>query len=147
MTSSAEVTARVVVPRAPSEVWDAVVDWPGQSRWMVGTRVTGGHGLGAQVLARTALGPIGFTDSMVITHWDPPRRWVVRHTGRLVRGLGIFAVSPAASGSEFRWTEQLQLPFAAAGRLGWRIIRPLAQAGMDASLRRFACLVSQRDPR
>jgi hypothetical protein len=31
---------------------------------------------------------------------------------------------------------------AAAGRWGWRLARPLAQRGMDLSLRRFARLVT-----
>jgi hypothetical protein len=34
-------------------------------------------------------GPAGFTDTMKITEWDPPRRCVVRHTGRAVRGTGV----------------------------------------------------------
>jgi hypothetical protein len=54
----------------------------------------------------------------------------------------VFEVVPAGAGSEFRWTEQLELPLAAAGRWGWRLARPLAQRGMDLSLRRFARLVT-----
>jgi len=79
---------------------------------------------------------------MVVSEWDPPRRCVVRHTGRVVRGAGIFEVAPSGAGAEFRWAEQLDLPLAAAGRLGWPLVRPLAQRGMDASLRRFARLVA-----
>jgi carbon monoxide dehydrogenase subunit G len=136
-----EISSRIEVPAAPEKVWRAVVDWPGQRRWMLGTRVQGGHGLGAEVTARTGAGPLAFTDTMVITDWDPPRRCVVRHTGRVVRGDGIFEVTPRGTGSEFRWTELLDLPFGDAGRLGWRLVRPLAQRGMDTSLRRFARLV------
>ncbi len=129
------------MPATPEEVWRAVVDWPGQHRWMIGTRVHGGHGLGATVVARTGTGPLGFTDTMVISEWNPPLRCVVRHTGRVVRGAGIFEVTPRGTGREFRWTEQLDLPLAAVGRLGWPLVRPLAQRGMDASLRRFARLL------
>jgi len=50
-------------------------------------------------------------------------------------------VTPRGTGCEFRWTERLDLPFGDAGRLGWRLVRPLAQRGMDTSLRRFARLV------
>jgi len=88
------------------------------------------------------MGPIGFTDTMVIAHWDPPRRCVVQHTGRIICGVGIFEVAQYRADSEFRWSGQLQLPLAAAGRLGWRVVRPLAQSGMDVSLRRFARPVS-----
>lgn len=136
-----EISSRIVVSAPPEEVWRAVVDWAGQRRWMLGTRVHGGHGLGATVVARTGIGPLALTDTMVISDWDPPHRCVVRHTGRVVRGAGIFEVTPRGPGCEFRWTEQLDLPLAAVGRLGWRLARPLAQRGMDISLRRFARLM------
>ena len=141
MTTRVEISSRIVVPATPEHVWQAVVDWAGQHRWMLGTRVHGGHGLGATVVARTGIGPLGFTDTMVVSEWDPPRRCVVRHTGRVVRGDGVFEVTPRGTGCEFRWTERLDLPFGDAGRLGWRLVRPLAQRGMDTSLRRFARLV------
>ena len=65
---------------------------------------------------------------------------MVEHTGRAVRGAGVFEVVQAGAGSELRWTERLELPFAMASRWGWRLVRPLAQRGMDLSLRRFARL-------
>jgi carbon monoxide dehydrogenase subunit G len=142
VSTRVEVTARIQVPVPPDQAWRAVVDWPGQGRWMLATRVHGGHGLGARVVARTGLGPLGFTDTMVITEWEPPHRCVVRHTGRVVRGAGVFEVVPAAAGSEFRWTERLELPLAAAGRWGWRLARPLARRGMQVSMRRFARLAA-----
>jgi hypothetical protein len=109
--------------------------------------VHGDHGQGARVVARTGIGPVGFTDTMVITEWEPPRRCVVRHTGRAIRGAGVFEVVPAGAGSEFRWTERLDLPLGAAGRWGWRLAKPLAQRGMDLSLRRFARFVAPDAPR
>lgn len=138
MSRRVEVTARVYLPQPAQRVWQAVVDWPAQEQWMPGTRVRGGHGVGASVVARTGIGPAAFTDTMVITGWDPPRRCVVRHTGRLVRGDGIFEVVPLGGGSEFWWTERLELPLGAAGRAGWRVIGPLAQWGLTVALRRFA---------
>jgi carbon monoxide dehydrogenase subunit G len=142
VSTRVEVSARIQVPVPPDRAWRAVVDWPGQGRWMLATRVHGGHGLGARVVARTGVGPVGFTDTMEITQWEPPHRCVVRHTGRVVRGAGVFEVLPAGAGSEFRWTERLELPLAVVGRWGWRLARPLAQRGMDLSLRRFARLVA-----
>jgi carbon monoxide dehydrogenase subunit G len=146
MITQVAITSRIVLPVPPEQAWQAVVDWPRQGEWMLATRVRGGQGHGAQVVARTGIGPVGFTDTMVITHWEPPRRCVVEHTGRVVRGAGVFEVVPAGAGSELRWTEQLELPFAAAGRWGWRAVRPLAQRGMDLSLRRFARLVGDAGP-
>jgi carbon monoxide dehydrogenase subunit G len=140
------VASRVVVPAAPDQVWQAVVDWSGQHRWIIATRVYGGQGPGATVVGRTGIGPLGFTDTMVITSWEPPRRCVLHHSGPLVRGDALFEVTPAGAGSQFSWTEQLQLPMAAAARLAWPVIRPLLQRGMNMSLRRFARLFPPGGP-
>jgi hypothetical protein len=66
---------------------------------------------------------------------------VVRHTGRLVRGSGIRG-DPRRGGAEFRWTEDLELPLPLTlGRLAGLAIRPIAEASLAASLRRFARLL------
>jgi hypothetical protein len=82
----------------PQTAWDVVMDWERQSRWMLLTRVwaTGqdGTGVGGGVAARTSVGAIGFTDVMVITHWDPPRECTVKHLGKIVRGTGTFTITP-----------------------------------------------------
>ena len=143
MATPFDITARVTVAADPARVWQAAVDWPGQRRWILATTVTGGQGVGAQVTGRTGLGPAGFTDPMVITEWDPPRRCVLRHTGAVVRGTGVFEVTPDGTASEFRWSEHLELPLPpAAGRVVALLLRPLAQWGLDASLRRFARLLT-----
>ena len=138
-----DVAARVTVAAGPDRVWEAVVDWSGQHRWILATRVSGGQGVGAEVTGRTGFGPAGFTDQMVITEWDPPRRCVVRHTGRLVRGLGVFEVLPRGAATEFRWAEHLMLPLPpAAGRLAALVLAPLVRGGLALSLRRFARLLA-----
>jgi carbon monoxide dehydrogenase subunit G len=147
VSNRVEITARIRVPLPQERAWQAVVDWPRQGEWMLATRVRGGHGLGARVVARTGIGPVGFTDTMTIAEWQPPHRCVVRHSGRVVRGTGVFEVVPAGAGSEFRWTERLDLPLGVAGRWGWRLARPLAQRGMDLSLRRFARFAATGTPR
>jgi len=139
--SALEIVARVTVPADPERVWRAATDWSRQREWIWGTRVTGGHGVGAEVTGRTGIGPVGFTDTMVITEWDPPRRCVVQHTGRVVRGTGVFEVAGAGPRCEFRWGEYLDLPLPAAlGALAGALIRPVAAWGLRASLRRFARL-------
>jgi Polyketide cyclase / dehydrase and lipid transport len=138
MTAALEVTARVLVRADAEQVWRAAMDWPRQGEWMWGTQVRGGHGVGAEVTARTGIGPAAFTDTMVITEWDPPRRCVVRHTGRVVRGGGVFETRAIGPVCEFAWTEQLDLPGWLVGRVGRALVRPLAQWGLDMSLRRFA---------
>lgn len=141
MGSTIEIAARVTVPAGPEEVWRAAMDWSRQREWIWATRVTGGQGVGATVTGWTGIGPVGFTDTMVITEWDPPRRCVVQHTGRVVRGGGVFEIIGNGSPCEFRWIEDIELPRPAAlGRLAGLLIQPAAQWGLRASLRRFARL-------
>ena len=143
------IRAGVVVPASIEQAWELAVNWDRQREWILGTSVRGGHGLGARVTGRTGIGPVGFSDPMLITQWQPPRRCVVTHQGKLVRGAGIFEVLPCqanASGprSEFRWSEEIELPLPPAiGRtLATALIGPLARLGLGWSLRRFARLVS-----
>jgi len=145
MAAEVEITWRVAISADPERVWKAAVDWPSQHRWMWGTRVRGGHALGASVVARTSIGRAGFTDTMVITEWAPPRRCVLRHTGRVVRGLGILEVVGQAESCHLEWTERLQLPLGPVGRLGWPVVRPLVRWGLDSSLRRFKRLIEGAD--
>ena len=147
MPTPLRIAAQVTVDAEPGPVWRAAVDWPRQREWIWATRVSGGHGTGAEVTGWTGIGPIGFTDPMVITEWDPPRRCVLRHTGRLIRGTGTFEVMPRGHGSEFRWTEHVQLPVPPAiGALAARVITPIAGWGLRSSLRRFARLLDSPVP-
>lgn len=135
--------------QAPVEpVWAATTDWERQGEWMPGTRVRStvqdGRGVGGGIEAWTGIGPLGFLDTMVITAWDPPHRCVVRHTGRLVRGGGSFEVAEApGGGSTLTWTEELDLPGGALGRLGWRAIRPVARLTLARSLGKLAAAVEE----
>jgi len=143
MAEPAHVSVDVVVDAPPDVVWAAVVDWERQSDWMLGTTVrgtsAGGAGLGGGIEAFTGVGRLGFLDTMVITEWEPPWRCGVRHTGRVVRGTGLFEVLPLPGDrSRFVWSEDLDLPLGAVGRAGWPLARAALVAGVRASLRRFA---------
>ncbi len=140
---SAEITIDVIVGAPPEAVWDAVTDWPRQSEWMLGTTVRAtdhdGVGVGGGIEAFTGVGRLGFLDTMVITEWDPPRRCVVDHTGRVVRGLGVFEVFALPDGrSRFVWSEELDLPLGVLGRLGWPLVRPGFAWGVRRSLEALA---------
>ena len=79
--SRAELTVPVDVNAPAEAVWHTVTDWPGQGEWMLGTRVEvdgpgDGRHLGARLRAFTGVGPLGFTDTMEIVAWEPPRRLV-----------------------------------------------------------------------
>jgi hypothetical protein len=147
--SNAALTIDVDVDAPAAVTWAAVTAWARQGEWMLGTRVrvtdpgpdaaAPGHGVGAGLEAITGRGPLAFRDTMVVTGWDPPRRCEVRHTGRVVRGTGIFEVverGPAAS--RLVWTEELELPLGGLGSVGWRLLAPAFTAGVRHSLKRFA---------
>src|ERR1700754_1980224 len=100
---SCHAEASIDLRLEPQAAWDVVMDWDRQSRWMLLTRVWAteqdGAGVGGGVAARTSVGALGFTDDMVITHWDPPRECTVKHLGKVVRGTGTFTVTPTSIAS------------------------------------------------
>lgn len=151
MTARLTVTAGVVVRADQQRVWDLAVDWSRQREWMLVTRTEGGHGLGAKVTGRTGVGRrLQISDPMEITEWMPPRRCTVTHLGKVVRGHGVFEVLPRRDkgGSEFRWTERIELPVplpsALARLVTATLIGPITRLGLGWSLRRFARLVGSR---
>ena len=139
----AVLTAHVHVAAPADETFAAATDWPGQQEWVFATRVRPtlgtGHNLGDEIAARTGVGPLGFTDTMTITEWEPPRLCRVRHTGRLVRGIAVFDVrAETERSSVFTWTEDLELPFGRLGQLGFRLTEPVFRYFVQRSLDRFA---------
>lgn len=144
---SADLTVAVDVAAPVELVWRRVSDWEGQRDWVLGTRVevTSGDGrtVGSTLCATTGYGPAAFADTMDVTEFveGGPWRAVVWHTGRVVRGGGIFEVVELGPGrSRFLWTEQLDLPLGALGRAGWPLLRPFTRALLGLSCRRLARL-------
>ncbi|WP_324276254.1 hypothetical protein [Blastococcus brunescens] len=80
---------------------------------------------------------------MIITKWEPPRLVEVQHTGRLIRGPGIFVIEPRGEHSTLVWTERLYLPYGYLGVLGWFLVGPFARAGIRRSLARFAAVAAR----
>jgi uncharacterized membrane protein len=145
----AEVRSEVEIAAPAREVWDYVTDWPRQGEWIPFTRVEvltpGGsaRAVGGRFRAWTGLGRVGFWDPMTITAWeelpDGSARCEVLHRGRVVRGDGEFAVSSlGASRSRFSWWERLEVPAGVVGALGWRLLGPGMERGVDLALRRLA---------
>nr|WP_276606849.1 SRPBCC family protein [Nakamurella flava] len=134
----------VMTTADPEAAFAAIVDLAIQERWMVGTRLYPLAGdvdlpaVGARLAAFTGLGDVGFLDVMSVTEYDPPHRWVVRHDGAFVQGVGIFLVEAVDGRTRVTWIEDLQLPFGIIGRLGFPLVRPLARLGVWFSLQRLA---------
>lgn len=144
----------VIINADVETVFAAVVDWPAQSEWMLGTTVRAldgtGHGHGAELEAFTGIGRAGFLDTMTITRWEPPYRVDVLHTGNVVRGTGTMEVirllgtgsdGPGSERSRFVWSEDLDLPLGVVGRIGWPIAKFPFAFGVQRSLTKFARMV------
>ena len=147
MSTTVHLVVPVEVDAPAQRVWDAIVDWEAQGRWILGTRVRAtrgpGRAVGDRVTAVTGVGRFGVADEFEITGWDPPRVCTVRHLGRVVKGTGTFeVVSESPARSRFLWSEDLELPLGVVGRAGWPLVRPAFVAGVRRSLLRFADLVA-----
>jgi len=153
MAELAVTVLRVTVTAAasPERVFAVLTDWDRHHEWMVATRARvtrgDGRGVGSALAAFTGAGPVGFTDTMEITRWEPPHTVEVRHTGRVVRGTGAFRVRPGpGGGAVIRWEERLDLPFGPVGRLGRWVAGPVGAAFLRLSLRRLARLCAADRP-
>jgi carbon monoxide dehydrogenase subunit G len=151
-----EITVSVDVDAPVETVWAEVTDWESQGEWMLGTqvRVVRGDGasVGSELAATTGVGPLAVTDTMEIAGWDPPHRATVRHTGRIVRGSGVFTVveRPGPDGrdaSTLQWSEYVDLPLGPLGALGWPLVRPGFAWGLQRSLDALARRCERRPAR
>ncbi|HEY0237723.1 MAG TPA: hypothetical protein VGC37_03685 [Friedmanniella sp.] len=157
------MTLRLEVARtlraSPERVWDELVDWRGQDRWIPFThvRVVGERsvGLGARVSALSGfrLGPVpvGLLDNFVVTGWtapgarpgDPPGELAVLHLGPYFTGEGSFKVFGDPAGARLVCTEVFVVPGGAPVSAVLRLALPVMRRGFAASLETFAGLVEQ----
>ncbi|TQM65102.1 carbon monoxide dehydrogenase subunit G [Humibacillus xanthopallidus] len=104
----------------PAEAWRRVLDLRAHSEVIPLTTVTGDHleaaalAPGSRFVARTALGPIGFDDVMVIDSIEQPvdgsgARARIHKEGKLIGGTIDFRVTPTTSGSTVDWVQQISV--------------------------------------
>lgn len=99
-------------------------------------RVIGTHreGAGVRLEVRTrVLGVPLFTEQLEVTMWDPPRRLVIAHRGR-VRGVGTWSLRPGVDRTRLAWTEDLALPVPVLGEAILLAYRPFLRRLMRGSL-------------
>jgi hypothetical protein len=101
---------------APAPVlWEVVTDFAGYGRWMPLTRMrldAGAPRVGWGFAGFSGLGPVGFTDSMLLTQWHPAGPAVagcfrVVKTGRVLGGWVAVDVEPHGRGSRLQWREDV----------------------------------------
>ena len=143
--------------RAPiTRVWDELVDWPGQSRWIPFTtvRITTPHEAGLGVRASALSGfwlgrlPVGLLDRFVVTGWTPTAAGADGRPGRargaasravLHRGRGV-RPGRARDRDPVSCVELFDLPGGRLLDLPGRLLLPVLRGGFRLSLRRFAAV-------
>ena len=155
MSVRLEVGTQIQAPI--TRVWDELVDWPGQSRWIPFTTVrvasSQNVGLGVRAVALSGLWlgrlPVGLLDRFVVTGWTPPAggnggsggaELEVLHLGPYFTGVGVFALHGHEAGTRVTCVELFDLP---GGRLLDRpggLLLPVLRSGFRISLRRFAAV-------
>jgi uncharacterized protein YndB with AHSA1/START domain len=108
-------------------VWELLADWERQGEWIPVTTVRTlpgqREGVGTRIEAVTGLGPARVVDPMEVISWEPPRRYVTRHLGQLVRGTAAFEVEPLGPDRcRFTWTEDLDPGRSAALRTAYGVL-------------------------
>jgi len=151
LESSAEIAAPL------DRVWDELVDWPGQSRWIPFTTVrietdhAAGLGVRATALSGFWLGriPVGLLDRFVVTGWTPPgadarAELEVLHLGPYFTGEGVFALRDQGGVTTVTAVELFTLPLGAVTERVGRLLLPVLRIGFTISLRRFAAVCESR---
>jgi hypothetical protein len=147
---SAEVDASVAA------VWEILIDWTGQSRWIplttvkITTNHNAGLGVRAEALSGLRLGrlPVGLLDRFIVTGWSPPAceaaELEILHLGPYFSGEGVFRLTGHDDKTIVSCVEVFSLP---GGRpVEWlaRLALPLLRAGFARSLRALAALAEAR---
>ena len=124
------------------EVFQASTNWHAQGMWIPFTKVKnigiGTNHLGERIEAFTGIGKFGVLDTMTITKWDPPHICEVTHTGKVVKGSGVFEVINEQNGAKFIWVEYFALPSGPFGTILWAALWLPIKVGMVLSLHKFS---------
>ena len=154
MSIRLEVSAEIDAPVA--DVWDVLVDWTGQSRWIPLTtvRVTSdrdtGLGVRVEALSGVWLGriPLGLLDRFIVTGWSPPiadtAEVEILHLGPYFTGEGAFRLTGREEKTIVSCIEVFTTP---GGRpVEWlvRLALPALRAGLARSLRALGAIAEAR---
>jgi hypothetical protein len=132
----------------PARVWQVLIDWAGQSRWIPFTTVDvvsdhdQGLGVRAVALSGIRLGriPVGLLDNFVVTGWRPAKELEVLHLGPYFTGEGAFRLEPHHGGTRVTATEVFSLPGGKPIEAIVRLGLPLMRAAFRRSLRGLATI-------
>ena len=147
MSVRLEVSREVDAPVAA--VWELLVDWTGQSRWIPLTTVkvtderSRGLGVRAEALSGVRLGriPLGLLDRFIVTGWSPPddggAELEVLHLGPYFTGEGVFRLTGRNGRTTVSCTEVFSLPGGRAVEWLARLALPVLRVGFAGSLHKL----------
>ena len=154
MSIRLDVSAQVGAP--VTAVWDVLVDWAGQSRWVPLTtvRVTtdrqAGLGVRAEALSGRWLGriPLGLLDRFIVTGWSPAvsdtAELEILHLGPYFTGEGVFRLTGYDGKTTVACTEVFSVPGGPLVEWLARLALPALHAGFARSLRALAAIAAAR---
>jgi Polyketide cyclase / dehydrase and lipid transport len=133
-------------------VWEVLIDWAGQSRWIPLTTVRvmtardAGVGVRAEALSGVWLGrlPLGLLDRFIVTRWSPPAddaaELEILHLGPYFTGEGAFRLRGHDGKTTVSCIEVFSLPGGGATEWLPRLALPLLRAGLGRSLRALTAI-------
>ena len=151
MSIRLEVSTEIDSPL--TAVWDVLIDWTGQSRWIPLTTVRVitdrqvGLGVRAEALSGVWLGriPLGLLDRFIVTGWSPPVADTavleILHLGPYFTGEGAFRLLGHNGRTTVSCTEVFSI---LGGRpVEWlvRLAVPALRVGLARSLRALSAVV------
>jgi hypothetical protein len=149
-----EVSAGIDAP--VPVVWDELIDWAGQSRWIPLTTVRVindqdvGVGVRAEALSGIRLGqlPVGLLDRFIVTGWSPPAgdsaELEVLHLGPYFTGEGVFRLDGHNGSTTVSCTEIFSIPGGLPVEWLARLAMPVLRAGFVKSLQALAAIAEAR---
>ena len=151
MSVRLEVTRSI--PAGIQRVWDVVVDWRGQYRWVPMTQVRAttaaevGLGVRVEALSGWWLGglPFGLLDRFIVTGWSPPAggraELEILHLGPYFTGEGVFTLTGDDTSTTMTCVELINAPGGSILDPALRLALPVMRAGFGYSLRKLANVV------
>jgi hypothetical protein len=145
-----EVSTETDAPVAA--VWEVLIDWTGQSRWIPLTTVRVetardiGVGVRAEALSGVWLGrlPVGLLDRFIVTGWSPPTddaaELEIFHLGPYFTGEGAFRLRGHDGKTTVSCIEVFSLPGGRVTESLARIALPFLRVGLARSLRGLAAI-------
>jgi hypothetical protein len=136
------IRVELEVPEGPSEVWEELRHIDRHVNWMsdaasIDFENEQHEGVGTSFRCTTKVGPITLIDVMTITSWVDKAVMGVEHRG-LVRGSGVFTLSPRGAGTLIAWRENLFFSWWMGGPIGAWAASPILATIWRKNLRAFA---------